>query len=67
MTTVLIAWGSLSIGIAIGAMWRSLCEKQSRRNTNLYDGSVNWHRLDMMPQGWQAEHGRVAGTQKRRA
>jgi hypothetical protein len=65
--TVLIAWGSLSIGIVIGAMWRSLCEKQSRRVTNLYDGSANWHRLNLNPQEWQAEHGRVAGTQKRRA
>ena len=65
--TVLIAWGSLSIGIVIGAMWNSLCEKQSRRNTNIYDGSVNLHRLDPMLQKWQAEHGRVAGTQKRSA
>jgi hypothetical protein len=65
--TVLIAWGSLSIGIVIGAMWTSLCEKQSRRHTDIYDGSVNWHRLDLQPQGWQAEHGRVAGTQKRSA
>jgi hypothetical protein len=65
--TVLIAWGSLSIGIVIGAMWRSLCEKQSRRVTNLYDGSANLHRLDLNPQEWQAGHGREAGTQKRRA
>jgi hypothetical protein len=65
--TVLIAWGSLSIGIVIGAMWRSLCEKQSRRVTNLYDGSVNWHRLDLQPQEWQAQHRSEAGTQKRTA
>jgi hypothetical protein len=65
--TVLIAWGSLSIGIVIGAMWRSLCEKQSRRGTNLYDGSVNWHRLDLQPQEWQAQHRSEAGTQKRTA
>jgi hypothetical protein len=65
--TVLIVWGSLSIGIVIGAMWRSLCEKQSRRVTNLYDGSANLHRLDLNPQEWQAEHGQVARTQKRSA
>jgi hypothetical protein len=65
--TVLIAWGSLSIGIVIGAMWRSLCEKQSRRNTNLYDGSANWHRLEMQPQEWQAERRSTSGTQKRTA
>ncbi|HTF62580.1 MAG TPA: hypothetical protein VK638_07700 [Edaphobacter sp.] len=65
--TVLIAWGSLSIGIVIGAMWNSLCAKQSRRNTHIYDGSVNLHRLDPMPQAWQAEPGRVTGTQKRSA
>jgi hypothetical protein len=65
--TVLIAWGSLSIGIVIGAMWNSLCEKQSRRHTNIYDGSVNLHRLDPMLQGWQAQPSRVAGTQKRSA
>ena len=65
--TALIAWGSLSIGIVIGAVWRSLCEKQSRRYTNIYDGSANWHRLDLKPQAWSAEQGRVAGTQKRSA
>jgi hypothetical protein len=65
--TVLIAWGSLSIGIVIGAMWRSLCEKQSRRVTNLYDGSANWHRLDLQPQEWHGQHRAEAGTQKRTA
>ncbi len=44
--TVLIAWTSLAIGIVIGAAWRSLCEKQSRRNTSLADGSMMLHRLD---------------------
>ena len=39
--TVLIAWGSLSVGIVMGAVWRSLCEKQSSHDTNLYDGSAN--------------------------
>ena len=65
--TVLIAWGSLSVGIVIGAMWRSLCEKQSRKNTNIYDGSANWHRMDLNPQGWQAQHDQVPQTQKRSA
>jgi hypothetical protein len=65
--TVLIAWGSLSIGIVIGAMWRSLCEKQSRRYTNLYDGSVNLHRLDLQPQAWQVQHRPAAEAQKRTA
>jgi hypothetical protein len=65
--TVLIAWGSLSIGIVIGAMWRSLCEKQSRRNTNLYDGSANWHRLDLNTPEWQAQRGPASATQKRSA
>jgi hypothetical protein len=55
------------MGIVIGAMWRSLCEKQSRRNTNIYDGSANLHRLDLQPEEWQTGHGRVAGTQKRSA
>jgi hypothetical protein len=47
--TVLIAWGSLSVGVVIGAMWRSLCEKQSRRNTDIGDGSLNLHRLSVEP------------------
>lgn len=65
--TFLIAWGSLSVGIVVGAVWRSLCEKQSRRSTNIYDGSVNWHRLGLTSQGWPAQHDRVAETQKRTA
>ncbi len=44
--TVLIAWASLAVGIVIGATWRSLCEKQSRRNTSLADGSMMLHRLN---------------------
>jgi hypothetical protein len=48
--TFLIAWGSLSVGIVIGAMWRSLCEKQSRSNTDIGDGSLNLHRLTLEPQ-----------------
>ena len=48
--TVLIAWGSLSVGIVMGAMWRSLCEKQSRGNTHIGDGSLILHRLTVEPQ-----------------
>jgi hypothetical protein len=48
--TVLIAWGSLSVGIVIGAMWRSLCERQLRSHADIGDGSVNLHRLTLEPQ-----------------
>jgi hypothetical protein len=48
--TILIAWGSLSLGIVMGAMWRSLCEKQSRSSADIHDGSVNLHRLSLEPQ-----------------
>jgi hypothetical protein len=48
--TVLIAWGSLSVGIVMGAMWRSLFEKQSRSHTDIGDGSLNLHRLTLEPQ-----------------
>jgi hypothetical protein len=48
--TVLIAWGSLSVGIVMGAMWRSLCEKQSRSHPDIGDGSLNLHRLSLEPQ-----------------
>jgi hypothetical protein len=58
--TVLIAWGSLSVGIVIGAMWRSLCEKQSRGNTDVGDGSLILHRLTVEP---QRQH-RRAGQQR---
>lgn len=44
--TFLIAWGSLSAGILMGAMWRSLCEKQSRNDTAVGDGTVILHRLN---------------------
>ena len=65
--TILIAWGSLSVGIVVGAIWRSLCEKQSRRSTNIYDGSVNWHRLDLQPQEWKAQRGLVVKDQQKTA
>jgi hypothetical protein len=65
--TFLIAWGSLSVGIVMGAMWRSLSEKQSRHNTNIYDGSTNLHRLDLEAQAWKAQRGRVPDRQQRPA
>jgi hypothetical protein len=57
--TVLIAWGSLSVGIVMGAMWRSLCERQSRSKTDMLDGSLNLHRLSVSPDRWQRQHGRM--------
>lgn len=53
--TVLIAWTSLSVGIVMGAAWRSLCEKQSRRNTSLADGSIMLHRLNLEPRNWHSQ------------
>lgn len=51
--TILIAWVSLSVGIVMGAMWRSLCERQSRSHADIGDGSVNLHRLTLTPQHHQ--------------
>ena len=65
--TVLIAWGSLSVGIVMGAVWRSLCEKQSSHNTNLYDHTPNWHRLDLERQRWATQRGQTPARQARRA
>ena len=65
--TVLIAWGSLSVGIVLGAMWRSLCEKQSRHNTNIYDGSANLHRLNLEQQEWKMQRDQAPATRKRPA
>jgi hypothetical protein len=48
--TILIAWGALSVGIVMGAMWRSLFEKQSRSHPDIGDGSLNLHRLSLEPQ-----------------
>ena len=65
--TVLIAWGSLSVGIVLGAMWRSLCEKQSRHNTNIYDGSANLHRLNLGQQEWKTQRDQAPARRKRPA
>jgi hypothetical protein len=58
--TVLIAWGSLSVGIVIGAMWRSLCEKQSRSGLGIEDGSLPLHRLTLEPPSRYSEQHRPA-------
>ncbi len=58
--TVLIAWGSLSIGVVIGAMWRSLCEKQSRSGLGIEDGSLPLHHLNREPQPRYKEQHRPA-------
>jgi hypothetical protein len=55
--TVLIAWASLSVGIVMGAMWRSLCEKQSRNDTDISDGQLSLQRLRLDPRSWdQVDH-----------
>jgi hypothetical protein len=53
--TVLIAWGALSVGIVIGAMWRSICEKQSKDIPEIEDGIRKVIRLSAGPdrQGYQ--------------
>jgi hypothetical protein len=43
--TVLIAWGALSIGVVIGAMWRSICEHQSKDIPEIGNGIGNVIRL----------------------
>jgi hypothetical protein len=63
--TVLIAWASLSVGIVIGAAWKALCEKQSRRNTSLEDGSMAIHRMQLDPRTWHRQLDRLnAGTHR---
>lgn len=47
--TILIAWASLSVGIVIGAMWRSVCEKQSQSNIDIPADSIASHRLSLEP------------------
>jgi hypothetical protein len=62
--TVLIAWVSLSAGIVMGAAWKALCEKQSRRNTSLADGSMMLHRMHLEPRSWYRQLDR-AETKRR--
>jgi hypothetical protein len=47
--TVLIAWGALSVGIVIGAMWRSICEKQSKDIPDIGDDIGKVIRLSAEP------------------
>ena len=65
--TVLIAWASLAVGIVIGATWRSLCEKQSRRNTSLADGSMTLHRLNAGLGNWRGQPDRAEARKQRPA
>lgn len=65
--TLLIAWTSLAIGIVIGAAWRSLCEKQSRRNTSLADGSIMLHRLNTELLNWRHQPGQAEARKQRSA
>lgn len=65
--TVLIAWASLAVGIVIGATWRSLCEKQSRRKTSLADGSMMLHRLNAGLDNWHRQPDRAEARKQRPA
>ncbi len=65
--TVLIAWASLAVGIVIGATWRSLCEKQSRRRTSLADGSIMLHRLNPELGNWHRQPDRAEAQKQRSA
>jgi hypothetical protein len=61
--TVLIAWASLSVGIVIGAMWKSLCERQSL--SNIPDANVK-HCLASELESWSRLHSHP-GNRKRSA
>ena len=54
--TILIAWASLSIGIVIGAMWKSLCECQSQGRSDAEDGSMKLPRLRSGPDCWHPHY-----------
>jgi hypothetical protein len=62
--TILIAWASLSVGIVIGAMWKSLCERQSL--SNIPEANVKLHRLASELESWSRLHSRPE-TRKRSA
>jgi hypothetical protein len=53
--TVLIAWAALSVGIVIGAAWRSLCEKQLRSDTSLPEGSTMPPPLPVTRRSWDCQ------------
>ena len=61
--TVLIAWWALSIGVVIGAMWRSICENQSKDIPEIGDGIGNVIRLNAEPNRRQYQH---SGMENRR-
>ena len=58
--TVLIAWGALSIGVVIGAMWRSVCEKQSKDIPEIGDGI----RLSAEPDLRRYQHSGMEGRRR---
>jgi hypothetical protein len=62
--TFLVAWVSLSVGIVVGAAWRSLCEKQSRRNINIADGSTMLERLHPEPRSWHRQLDRAEAKRR---
>ena len=62
--TVLIAWGALSIGIVIGAMWRSICENQSKDIPEIGDGIRNVIRLNAEPDRRRYQHSGMEGRRR---
>ena len=61
--TVLIAWGALSIGVVIGAMWRSICEHQSKDIPEIGNGSGSLIRISAELDRGQYQH---SGMENRR-
>ena len=61
--TVLIAWGALSIGVVIGAMWRSICENQSKDIPEIGNSIGNVIRLSAEPDRPRYQH---SGMEDRR-
>jgi hypothetical protein len=57
--TVLIAWGALSVGVVIGAMWRSVCENQSKDIPEIGDDIRNVIRLTAEPDRPRFQHSRM--------
>jgi hypothetical protein len=62
--TILIAWASLSIGIVMGAMWKSLCECESQRGSDVDDGNMKLPRLSSRPDRWQRPYTRVEARKR---
>jgi hypothetical protein len=57
--TVLIAWGALSVGVVIGAIWRSVCENQSKDIPEIGDDIRNVIRLTAEPDRPRFQHSRM--------